>query len=255
MSMPTQAVSLVDLAGRKQLPRHQFTDRATVEWITANRPVLPDSRPPRLRPAVRRLLTRTDIPRSWLAEPQLFDSLHGVRHAMRTAALAALLAEATELNEDDTATLVLAAAIHDCRRRHDKEDPGHGSRAAAWLTANVPLVWGRFTLRMTPEAVVKAVIAARLHDVTYSDFSSEDRADHARAEHISDLLKAADALDRYRLPKLSWWPDRSHVRVDAFDDLRTTAYDLVLHSETAHLAGATSADAVFKALESHGVTR
>lgn len=253
MSTPTQADSLVDLAARKQLPHHQFTDRTTVEWIKANRPQLPGGPPPRLPERSRGLLARSGIPRNWLAEPRLFDSLHGVRHAIRTAALAALLAETTGLNEDDTATLVLAAAVHDCRRRHDKDDPGHGARAAAWITANVSTVWGRFELRATPESVVQAVVATRLHDVPYSAFSAEDQADHARTRHITDLLKAADALDRYRLPRLDWWPDNSHVRVDAFEELRATAFSLVVQSETAHLAGAHSADAVFEALASHGV--
>lgn len=256
MSTNPSTDSLVELAARKQLPHRQYTDHATVEWIRANRPDLPDVPPPRLRPASRRLLTRAAIPRAWLAEPRLLDSLHGVRHAMRTAALAALLAEATGLGEDDTATLVLAAAVHDCRRRHDKDDPGHGSRAATWLAENTEAVWDHFRLRATPQTVERAAIAVRLHERPYTAFTADDRADHARAEHISDLLKAADALDRYRMPKLSWWPNATHVRVPAFDALRATAFDLVVRSETAHLAGTDSADAALEALEAlevHGV--
>lgn len=249
MSTTPPATSLVDLAARKQLPHHQFVDHATVRWIAANRPNLVDDAPTKIRETSRRLLTRAAIPTAWLAEPRLRDSLHGVRHAMRTAALAALLAETTGLDEPDTATLIVAAAVHDCRRLHDKDDRGHGARAARWLTGHTGLIWEHFRLPATAPAVAEAATSVRLHDVPYTAFTAEDEADYSRAQKISDLVKAADALDRYRLPKLSWWPDTQHVRVEGFDQLRAAAFDLVLWSEAGHLAGLDSADAVLKALE------
>jgi hypothetical protein len=257
MSTTPPTGSLVELAARERLPDHQYTDLATVRWIEANRPEFsPDSSPhlsddaiPRLRPASRHLLRRTAIPPAWWAEERTTDSLHGVRHAMRTAALAALLAEHTELDQDETADLVLAAAVHDCRRLHDKDDQGHGARAALWLSGNADAVWTHFHLVATPARVDRAATAVRLHDVPYTDFSPADAADHARSAALCDLLKAADALDRYRLPKLSWWPNPARVRAVGFDRLLATAFDLVVWSEAAHLAGLDSADAVFEALE------
>ncbi|AWK09577.1 hypothetical protein DDQ41_12340 [Streptomyces spongiicola] len=255
MSTTPPADSLVELAARKQLPHHQFTDHATVRWIEANRPDFPKVPVYEFPAASQRLLYRSAIPILWMAEPRLADSLHGVRHAMRTATLAALLAEATGLSEDDTATLIVAAAVHDCRRLHDKDDRGHGNRAAVWLTYNADAVWAHFRLAATPRRIGAAATAVRLHDVPYAGFTADDRNDHTRAEQITDLLKAADALDRYRLPKLSWWPDGSFVRaeaLEAFEALRATAFELVVASEAAHLAGLDSADAVFKALDSGG---
>lgn len=253
MSTTPPADSLVELAARKQLPHHQYTDHATVHWIEANRPEFSEASPPRLRPTSQRLLHRSAIPAGWLAESKLIDSLHGIRHGMRTAAMAALLAETTRLGEDDTATLILAASVHDCRRFHDKDDQGHGIRAALWLTDNANTVWGHFHLTATPRRIDQAATAVRLHAMPYAAFTLDDQADHVRAKQISDLLKAADALDRYRLPKLSWWPDSTHVRVRSFDQMRAIAFDLVLWSEAAHLAGVDSADSVFKALEQRGL--
>ena len=255
MSTTPPADSLVELAARKQLPHHQFMDPATVRWIEANRPNFPDAPMYELRAASQRLLYRSAIPVTWMAEPRLADSLHGIRHAMRTAALAALLAEAASLSEEDTATLIVAAAVHDCRRLHDKDDRGHGGRAAVWLTDNADAVWAHFHLTATPRHIVAASTAVRLHDVPYSAFTADDRTDHTQAEGITDLLKAADALDRYRQPKLSWWPDSSLVRTPAtaFDALRAAAFELVVASEAAHLAGLDSADSVFKALEQRGL--
>ncbi|MFC5800188.1 hypothetical protein [Streptomyces formicae] len=77
----------------------------------------------------------------------------------------------------------------------------------------------------------------------------EDQADHHRAEALTDLLKAADALDRYRLPKLKWWPSTAHLRVPQIEHLRAVAFDLVVWSEAAHLNDQDSASAVLTALE------
>ncbi|NUK14023.1 hypothetical protein [Streptomyces lunaelactis] len=249
MSTTPPTESLVDLAARKQLPRHQFMDSATLRWIEENRPSFSSGTSPRLRPTSQRLLHRAAIPTDWLAERQIADSLHGIRHALRTAALAALLAEITRLDEDDTATLIMAAAVHDCRRLHDKDDHGHGARAAIWLTDNANAVWGHFDRPASPRSVDQAATAVRLHDVPYGAFTPEDQADHHRVEALTDLLKAADALDRYRLPKLKWWPNAAHLRVPQIEHLRAVAFDLVVWSEAAHLDDQDSASAVLTALE------
>ncbi|GAA2266809.1 hypothetical protein GCM10010430_59870 [Kitasatospora cystarginea] len=253
MSTTPTTTSLVDLAARRQLPHHQYMDQATVEWIKANRPDLGTAWPPPLRSASKHLLSRSALPATWLAEPRLYTSIHGVRHSMRTAALAALLAEAHELGELETATVILAAAVHDCQRLHDQDDQGHGARAAIWLAANADTVWNHFGLVATPRRIIQAATAIRLHDLPYDTFGADDHADHRRAGRICDLVKAADALDRYRLPKLSWWPDARHVREPSFDQLRAVAFDLVVISETAHLAGASSAEAVMYALAEKGL--
>lgn len=254
MSTTSPADSLVELAARKQLPHHQYTDSATVRWIAANRPDFSDGPPPPLRETSQTLLPRTALPAAWFAEAECLESLHGIRHAMRTAALAALLAEAVGLGDDDTSTLVLAAAVHDCRRLHDKDDPGHGARAAIWLTDNADTVWDHFGLIAAPQRIDAAATAVRLHNIPYNAFTEDDHSDHARTEAVCDLLKAADALDRFRLPKLTWWPDPAQVRVDAFNALRPTAFDLVVHSENAWLTGVSGEEAVLGGLARLGLT-
>lgn len=255
MNTTPPATSLADLAARKQLPYHQYVDHATLRWIEANRPSIASSAPPVLRPTTRRLLHHCAIPAHWLAEPRCLDSLHGVRHAMRTAVLAALLAEDAGLDLNDTATLVVAAATHDCRRLHDKDDHGHGARAAQWLTGNAPMIFDHFHLPAETPSIAKAATAIRLHDIPYAAFTPADERDRSHARSITDLLKAADALDRYRLPKLSWWPNPAYLRTTVPAALHAAAFELVVASEAAHLAGLSSSDAVFHALEGQGVFR
>lgn len=416
--------SLVELAALRRLPGHQYMDRATAEWIAAHRPAA-RSHSPRavLRPVTRALVRRAGLPHDWLAEPRLADSIHGVRHGLRTAALAAVLAEASGLGAEETAVAVVAAAVHDCRRHHDRDDPGHGARAADWLTAHADTVWDRFGLGPPrPANLFRAATAVRLHDVPYGEFapapggapdaltgwcpadgaqgacrsyracgsyglygeasgttaglgasggsaasgvpdSSAGWAGHdhpgglwdpggrdgpggpepagavrrpaaksggsvvgpgqrgpdgatvglmSRTGHtgctggtavarastgtpgaprpagsagttgsagtarstgsagpvaptpiadaihayhrdrvtaaVCDIVKAADALDRYRLPKTRWWPDGRRIRVPAFDAFRPLAFELVVVSERAQLAGADGTAAVLYAL-------
>ena len=253
MSTTPAPASLVDLAALRQLPRHQYTDPETVAWIRANRPAFPPAWPPALRAASRTLIQRAAIPKEWLAEPKLAESIHGLRHSLRTAALTALLADWHGLDEHAAATAVVAAALHDSQRLHDQDDSGHGARAALWLAANADRVWEHFGLSATPRRVIQAATAIRLHDVPYEAFSADDHADYARASRICDLVKVADALDRYRMPKLSWWPDARHVREPAFDQLRALAYDLVVISESAYLVGADSSAAVAYAIAEKGL--
>ncbi|MEV4561253.1 hypothetical protein AB0K51_30285 [Kitasatospora sp. NPDC049285] len=240
----THTASLVELAARKQLPHHQFTDAATVEWIKANRPDFLPAWPPPLRLTTKALVEQASIPAEWWAEPQLADSIHGRRHGLRVATLTALLADWYTLDEPDTASAVIAAAVHDCQRHHDKDDPGHGARAAVALAANADVVWSHFGATPNPRDVIRAATAVRLHEVPYEEFTADDRADYARAERICDLVKVADALDRFRLPKLSWWPDSRFVREPTFEQLKPLAFDLVVISEAAFLAGASNVEAV-----------
>jgi hypothetical protein len=228
-------------------------DRATVHWIAAHRPDLRDVAVAPLPETSQRLLHRAAAPAAWWLERQVTGSVHGIRHGLRTAALAAALAHDTGMDEAETGDLVIAAAVHDCRRAHDQDDPGHGARAASWLVQNADTVWPHFALPPATTRTTRAATAVRLHDVPYSSFSPADAADYRQAQRLCDLLKAADALDRYRLPKLSWWPDAKHVRVEAFDRFRATAFDLVVLSETAHLDGRESAEAVAEALRQKGL--
>ncbi len=252
-AVPTVNNSLVALAERRQLPRHQFMDADTVAWIAANRPNLPEeSALPGLRPDSRRMILACALPASWYAEPRVIDSIHGQRHGIRTAVFAAVLAEIVGLGTEAAQTLVLASAVHDCRRLHDQDDPGHGARAGEWLNTHSPEVLDHFRVTEHSERMEYAAIAAQLHEIPYETFSAADATAYERAPQLVDLIKAADALDRFRLPKLKWWPDAAHLRVD-IDPLRAFAFDLVVRSESAHVGGSASSESVLSALSDVGV--
>ncbi|WP_405021145.1 hypothetical protein OHV05_33875 [Kitasatospora sp. NBC_00070] len=232
--------SLRELAEAGQLPDHQVMDRPTVDWIAGHRPVdagvgatLPHW-PVLLVPEV-----------SWFARTETATSIHGVLHGGRVAVLLQLLAADQGIAPEWAVAMAAAAACHDCRRRHDRADPGHGERAAHWLTEHPTVPQAAFGSAASPEAIT----AVALHDVPLHDFTSEQANAYRQHRTAVDLLKAADALDRYRLPLLRWWPDLALLRGQVPAWAPGLAHDLVVRSERALLDGADATEALNHALQ------
>jgi hypothetical protein len=227
------------LAEAGRLPDHQYMDRTTLAWIAANRPTGPGVRA--TMPHRPLLLVPEG---SWFARREAVDSIHGIRHGARVALLVQLLAHDRGIGPGRTQALAVAAACHDCRRHHDRDDPGHGQRAARWLAQNTATVAAALGAAPTPEAIT----AVALHDVAHHAFTDDQASAHRQHQDAADLLKAADALDRYRLPLARWWPDPKQFRLPAPAWLHLLAHNLVVHSEQARLDGATDALALEHAL-------
>ena len=211
----------------------QTVDQEAVTWIAAHRPEA-CAAPGTLAWEPQVLLP--DV--TWFADARMADSIHGVLHNARVSLLVTLLAHLHGLGDDQIAALRVAAAVHDCRRRNDRTDPGHGHRSARWTRRNQGTVTDTFGLPLTDhlEAVLTAI---SLHDVPYGRFTAAQELAYRQSPTLTDLLKAADALDRYRLPHLRWWPDPTYLRVEPPDWLHPLACDLVMHSEQARIDGAT----------------
>lgn len=253
-----EEASFVSLVATNAPPGFQYMDAATIAWIASHSdefPAIPSMPEVRVGAIGQRILEATPIPSDWHAEPKLVNSLHGARHMLRTAALAAVLAELYGLGDHDVAALVVAASIHDCRRLHDNDDTGHGERASTWLTEHSSEVFSFFGVDSNATRIHKAAVAVRLHDLPYIAFTKLDAADHSATERITDLLKTADSLDRYRLPTPEWWPRYEYLRVIPPMWLRRTAFDLVVETESACLDGADSGGAVLTALRRQKLLR
>lgn len=234
--------SLVELAEVKQLPRFQQMDAETLGWIASNRPR--GERAP-LRSdldALRAQAVVWPIDPTWYLEPRIVDGIHGIRHSVRVAIYAQLLAERHSLSARAQRLLVLAALLHDVRRIDDRSDERHGARCAEWVGQTEGLACLK-DLSPFEREIIRSTIA--FHDVSI-DLDIPDKHDPSAV--LKDLLRTADALDRYRLPKRSWWMDESRLRMKPTGDLKTFAFDLVVASERYFLAGEESFFAVMGAL-------
>ncbi|MFJ8768913.1 hypothetical protein [Streptomyces clavifer] len=230
---------LHELAAQHRLPAHQPMDQMTLGWITDNRPANFDAAPSFPRPGLMLLPAS-----SWFTTGRQADANHGVRHNARVSLLAALIAEEYGLDGDDVMALCLAGAIHDCRRRDDRADPGHGQRAATWFLRHATMVTRAMGQEVPVDALHRAAQAIAVHDVPYGHFTAPQQHAYEQAPHLVDVLKAADCLDRYRLPLTRWWPDLARLCVAVPDWLPPAAFSLMVHSEQAALDGAAHSDAL-----------
>ncbi|WP_460854730.1 hypothetical protein [Nocardiopsis coralliicola] len=214
-------------------------DHPTLEWISEHLPAHTATAPQMPAPLL-------PAP-GWFTSPASAVGIHGIGHNARVSALAGLMARLRGLDKAATDVLRLAGAVHDCRRLNDRSDPHHGNRAALWLKGHHRQVTSALGLRLEPDAVALACTGVGLHNVAYEEFTPPlHRARHQAALTV-DLLKAADCLDRYRLPARRWWPDTSHLRVEVPEWLHHAAAALMLHSERDRLRGAEFHDALFNA--------
>lgn len=241
------AASLVVLAMRGELPRHQRMDLGTLQWISSHRPEeLAAGNAKFDWDALRPLI----VPEDWFATYEAVDGIHGVRHGGRVSALAGLIAELADLPEHKVNEARLAGALHDCRRFHDQDDVGHGARAAHWFGQHRRGVLDNFAaLDQARTGVVAAAI--ELHDIPYDDFTDHEHELYDVDPTVCDIVKAADALDRYRLPKIKWWPRPELLRLKPPGWLYRTAFDLVITTEGARLRGVSNEEA-FKLQEPGG---
>lgn len=237
-------VSLRELAADGALPDHQMMDAPTLAWIAGNPPQPADDTPDL---AADDILLLVPDP-AWFTSRDQAEGLHGISHGARTCVLAFLLARAHGLDEPHTAALCTAAAVHDCRRHDDRTDPQHGRRAAAWFTEHAESVLTSLGQGVPAALRAEAAAAIAVHNLPYPAFGPDQHTAYQRAPHLTDLLKAADGLDRYRLPLDRWWPNLSHLRVTVPGWLPPFAHGLVVHSERARLRGTGHRDAITHAL-------
>lgn len=233
-------MSLVERAERKRLPEFQSMDQPTLDWICANQPAFDcqDFDKGLFRAAI-------DPPRAeWFLEPRMIDGLHGTRHALRVSLYARALATRLGLPEAERDALALAGLLHDVRRKNDKGDERHGARCAEWFLDDRrhPGLTRPFTVELT-SAIAAAI---RFHEMPYG--SIDGSPEYAGRERIVDILKTADALDRYRLPKRKWWIDDACLKVKPPEGFKAFAFGLIVGSERLFLEGADGASAVARAL-------
>lgn len=212
--------SLWSLAQENKQPDFQYMDQETLDQIKASKPGFSPQ-------DVSFELTQSDIdlllnlsPREdWYLKPEIVSSIHGLAHTVRVMAYALLLAK-DEVNLEELEAILFACSIHDTQRVDDRGDEGHETRALTWLKEN-------FFNHKNFNLVYQ--ILEGTHD-------------------YEKYLRTADALDRYRLPKVKWWIDDSYLSIKPTESLKILAFNLILCSEQKILNGTESKTAVLDCL-------
>lgn len=241
-------MSLVDQAGQKQLPQFQYMDAETCQWIAANNPQFSLSGKVNISNRILSLSVLNVDP-AWFLEPKITNSLHGVRHLRRCAIFSPYLSQYLELDYRVARNLTIAALLHDIRRVNDQDDKVHGQRAAQWVRDNAIVIEEYMNIKLVPVDIEAISTAIELHETPYDLFTESQKLLYQKNIIITDALKTLDALDRYRLPKLKWWIDDSHLKIVPPEWLKQVAFDLVLSSEKSCLRDQDNHQLSFESLK------
>jgi hypothetical protein len=245
-------VSLIKLIEKGKIPSNQFMDLETLNWLKKNKPVfkLENSFKFECKSSLDYISEiERYIPKlEWFLVSKKTDTIHGMRHILRTIFHSILL---VSLSKNPSQRLcmksLVASSLHDLRRRTDLMDLNHGKRAARWFKNNIKLIEDQFQIHFSQEDIDEIHSAIFYHNVPYEKI--DENRDLEKNRLLIDILKTADALDRYRLPSLRLWFKDKYVSIVPSNDLKFTAYNLVIKSEAKFLDGLSNVNSVLRAIE------
>ncbi|OGZ37927.1 MAG: hypothetical protein A3A94_03210 [Candidatus Portnoybacteria bacterium RIFCSPLOWO2_01_FULL_43_11] len=228
-------------------PAHQFHDAASLKWIASHRPknllnnYTVDVDTIRI---IRNLKPWKRCENSWFINNLIKDGIHGFRHVSRVAIHAVFLAieHYNEISENEIKALMFAALLHDCRRKNDNADPRHGLRAADWLEKK-PEIFPK-KLHLLSPAIHFAI---SVHNDPYERIFTYSL--YKKFKPFVDILKTADALDRYRFPRSDWWFSSKFITLCPGIKNLSLAFDLVIKSETLFLDTKDNIKSITEALK------
>lgn len=239
--------SLVALAEKKQLPAHQYMDKVTLDWIVSNNPFKNlQGEHFNSNPQIINKIDSFRLPDEWLFSSEEINTIHGIRHILRVAinGLNLLKYGFDESNLENT--VFMAAMLHDISRTDDHSDEGHAQRSAEWFLKNITLVEKTF-FKITNTEKDDIYFAILFHEIPLENLSG--KPEYAQHKRAVDLLKIADALDRYRQPKTKWWINDEKIPFSPPLSAKEFAFDLVVKSETNNLMGLDNYTSVLEALK------
>ncbi len=246
-------VSLIELIQKGQLPLHQFMDLETINWIKENRPLfnIDASQKFNLKSKIDNYLSEIKkyVPNpDWFKISKKRDSIHGMRHILRAVFHSLHL---TSFSENKSPRLfknaLVASSLHDLRRKNDLRDLDHGKRAAKWFKNNTSLIENQYEIQLSQNDIDEIYFAMLFHDLSYKEV--KESTFYKKYKALTDILKTADALDRYRLPSLRLWFKNRFISLIPPDYLKCIAYQMVVSSEIKFLNGLTNVNSVLEAIK------
>ena len=132
--------------------------------------------------------------RNYFLNADLYDTTHGIRHILRVMIYAYIIALQYK---QDPVPAIIAAAWHDLRRLDDFSDKEHGERGFIFFKQHA----NSFSNILTLEQIEFVAEAIRYHD--HNGYKSDNI--------YLNILKTADALDRYRLKNEPGWPKAERI--------------------------------------------
>lgn len=214
---------------QQKKPTHQFFDKPSLKWLFSHRPknlLQSYEIDPIFRRAIERLRPWEKCKDYWFSSQLVKDGIHGFRHACRVSihAISFAIDNNVNVSENELEAIMFAGLLHDCRRKNDNADPMHGIRSANWLANHSTI------LPKSVSSFLSAIkFAIYVHNDLYDDI--ERKNSYKKFKFFVDILKAADAIDRYRFPRDDWWFSQRFVVLPVSIEKLSFAFDMALLSE------------------------
>lgn len=239
-------MSLIKLAQQKKLPDYQYMDDKTLNWIAKNEPKFNLKNEYKININEVKKIKKYLPPKNWFPNLKNQETIHGIRHLLRVAIYANIL-KIENKGKIKKQNLIISAMLHDIQRLNDKDDHSHGERSAKWFLNNSLDIEKQFKIILSNFDKQEIYHGIYYHDLPYKIILLENN--YKRYKNIIDIIKTADALDRYSQPKLKWWVNNKYLNLKPSDNVKKFAYNLVLNSEKLYLAGFNNVKSVFEAIK------
>jgi hypothetical protein len=217
----------------KSISDFQFMDKIMLEKIKSNNPhyelpALGESNVELYLSLAYSLAVKDE----WFADKSLINSMNGMRHLQRTSYFAFVLSKQLRLSNKQVLCAVIAALLHDIRRSKDLKARDYNTATVQWFNSNLNKIGSEWGLSIRKSYFKKISTAIELCSIPYKDFSADQQSRYLKAYKLVDVLKTADALDRYRLPQFSGKFNNLGLRLLPSSATKQMAYNLVILSES-----------------------
>lgn len=163
---------------------NQELDRDSVEWLKRELNLKKKTESLNIVPIREEIFLQYVPNKSWFNSGRT-RTIHGISHTLRVMLYSYILCKIYEIERVEP--FLVAASIHDIKRINDREDANHGKRVSEWFYKNNLKIKNG----LSKEEIREICLAV-------------DMTNNSKLK-IGSILKSADALDRYRLPKRKWW--------------------------------------------------
>lgn len=159
------------------------------------------------------------IPKNEWFDKNPLIGIHGLSHTLRVMVYTYILCQ--QKKEIRIDPFMIAASIHDLKRTKDEREDEHGLNAAKWFLKNKSLF-----KNINKKEINAIVFAVSNHDV-YGEIKLEGK----EKIKMFNILKTADALDRFRLKEKNWWPNQKFIPLKLDKEILNFAKNFSIKTE------------------------
>lgn len=235
------------LASEKNLPLHQFLDYETILWI-ANNHIANNQKKLKItkedishfKKIIQIILNTFNI-HKLLYWKKRIGTIHGILHHFRVILYTIILSKQKYKDYKFEFICICIALFHDIRRKDDKEDFGHWKRASLRLQKKnyIQELATSFNIKINKDDLKLIYKCIECHDTEVINAKDKFITDYI------EILKTADALDRFRLPKTKRWINTDYLTLIPEKNLINFAHYLVVSSEISYLQWCNYFDSIF----------